>query len=269
MIQKSDTINSTTIFINPNDVHSSQQQQEEMPGGSGRQGRTSEQGVKRRYSECGEGDSSAGGVKVVVVRPGQQENLRIPFETVLNEGQQPKMEMGDNRDSWTSSSIMVPVASAAAQPSPTGKDPSTADYPGAYQFDIRFSQMSRQGKNKHWDYSTALRKLYIDMNKLVQAEFRVGPTPPEGLWIRALPIYAEAGHIREPVRRCPNHASASNPTNQPPEHGNPTHLIRMDGSDTTTRLRQGVRKTLRDFSRESSAPGERVHPQADEVHVSQ
>merc|ERR1712013_133715 len=271
--------NSTTIFINPNDVHSSQQQQEEMPGGSGRQGRTSEQGVKRRYSECGEGDSSAGGVKVVVVRPGQQEDqqhvyhhqqhqqhqqpdeqlmfpddmeeiplggsaeqhhvslakqdtLRIPFETVLNEGQQPKMEMGDSRDSWTSSSIMVPVASAAAQPSPTGKDPSTADYPGAYQFDIRFSQMSRQGKNKHWDYSTALRKLYIDMNKLVQAEFRVGPTPPEGLWIRALPIYAEAGHIREPVRRCPNHASASDPTNQPPEHGNPTHLIRMDGSDT-------------------------------------
>ena len=276
MIQKSDTINSTTIFINPNDVHSPQQQQEEMPGGSGRQGQTSEQGVKRRYSECGEGDGSAGGVKVVVVRPGQQEDqqhvyhhqqhhqpdqqlmfpddmeeiplggsaeqhhvslakqdtLRIPFEAVLNEGQQPKMEMGDSRDSWTSSSIMVPVASAAAQPSPTGKDPSTADYPGAYQFDIRFSQMSRQGKNKHWDYSTALRKLYIDMNKLVQAEFRVGPTPPEGLWIRALPIYAEAGHIREPVRRCPNHASASDPTNQPPEHGNPTHLIRMDGSDT-------------------------------------
>merc|ERR1711963_1086782 len=55
MIQKSDTINSTTIFINPNDVHSSQEQQEEMPGGSGRQGQTSEQGVKRRYSEWGEG----------------------------------------------------------------------------------------------------------------------------------------------------------------------------------------------------------------------
>merc|ERR1712061_694720 len=68
MIQKSDTINSTTIFINPNDVHSPQQQQEEMPGGSGRQGQTSDQGVKRRYSECGEGDSNAGGVKVVVVR---------------------------------------------------------------------------------------------------------------------------------------------------------------------------------------------------------
>merc|ERR1719278_590791 len=74
MIQKSDTINSTTIFINPNDVHSPQQQQEEMPGGSGRQGQTSEQGVKRRYSECGEGDGSAGEVKVVVVRPGQQED---------------------------------------------------------------------------------------------------------------------------------------------------------------------------------------------------
>merc|ERR1719222_1402813 len=144
MIQKSDTINSTTIFINPNDVHTPQQQQEEMPGGSGRQGQSSEQGVKRRYSECGEGDGSAGAVKVVVVRPGQQEDqqhvyhhqqqhqpdqqlifpddmeeiplggsadqqhaslakqdtLRIPFEAVMNEGQQqqqPKMEMGDSR----------------------------------------------------------------------------------------------------------------------------------------------------------------------------
>jgi len=271
MIQKSDTINSTTIFINPNDVHSPQQQ-EDVPGGSGQQHQQEleqggQQGVKRRYSEC-EGEGS-GGVKVVVVRAGQQEEqqhmyqpdqqlifpedmeeiplggsaeqhhaslakqdtLRIPFEAVMNEGQQPKMELGDSRDSWTTSSVMVPVASAA-QPSPTGKDPSTADYPGPYQFDIRFSHLSRQGKNKHWDYSTTLRKLYIDMNKLVQAEFRVGPSPPDGLWIRALPIYAEAGHIREPVRRCPNHASVSDPTNQPPEHGNPTHLIRMDGSDT-------------------------------------
>ena len=267
MIQKSDTINSSTVFINPNDVHS--QQQEDMPGGSGQQ-HQHEQGVKRRYSEH-DGESSSG-VKVVVVRAGQQEEqqhmyqpdqqlifpddmeeiplggsadqqhaslakqdtLRIPFEAVMNEGQQqqqPKMEMGDSRDSWTSNSIMVPVASAA-QPSPTGKDPSTADYPGSFEFDIRFSHLSRQGKNKHWDYSTNLRKLYIDMNKLVQGEFRVGPSPPDGLWIRALPIYAEAGHIREPVRRCPNHASAGDPTNQPPEHGNPTHLIRMDGSDT-------------------------------------
>merc|ERR1711971_216762 len=77
MIQKSDTINSSTIFINPNDVHS-QQQQEDVPRGSGQQSQLEQggqQGVKRRYSECEvEGSSGGGGVKVVVVRPGQQED---------------------------------------------------------------------------------------------------------------------------------------------------------------------------------------------------
>ena len=52
------------------------------------------------------------------------------------------------------------------------------------------------------------------MNKPVQAMFRVGPTPPEGLFIRALPIYAVAGHISEPVTRCPNHASLEDSTNR-------------------------------------------------------
>ena len=44
--------------------------------------------------------------------------------------------------------------------------------------------------------------------------FRVGPTPPEGLFIRALPIYAVAGHIYQPVTRCPNHASPEDATNK-------------------------------------------------------
>lgn len=52
------------------------------------------------------------------------------------------------------------------------------------------------------------------MNKPVQALFKVGPTPPEGLFIRALPIYAVAGHISEPVRRCPNHASLEDSSNR-------------------------------------------------------
>ena len=52
------------------------------------------------------------------------------------------------------------------------------------------------------------------MNKPVQALFRVGPTPPEGLFIRALPIYAEAGSFTQPVIRCPNHASPEDSTNR-------------------------------------------------------
>jgi len=168
---------------------------------------------------------------VVMAELRKQDTLRIPFEAVLAEGQ-PKMELQDSRESWATSGMMMEPPNSAAHPSPTGLDPSTKDFPGHYQFDVSFSHLSRQGKNKHWDYSNSLRKLYIDMNKWVQAEFRVGPAPPEGLYVRALPVYAEATHIKDPVRRCPNHASPSDATNAPPEHAHPTHLIRMDGRDT-------------------------------------
>ena len=63
-------------------------------------------------------------------------------------------------------------------------------------------------------FSDKLRKLFIDMNKPVQAMFRVGANPPEGLFIRALPLYAVAGHIQQPVTRCPNHASAEDSSNR-------------------------------------------------------
>lgn len=52
------------------------------------------------------------------------------------------------------------------------------------------------------------------MNKPVQAMFNVGPNPPEGLFIRALPLYAVAGHIQQPVTRCPNHASIEDSSNR-------------------------------------------------------
>ena len=52
------------------------------------------------------------------------------------------------------------------------------------------------------------------MNKPVQAMFKVGPNPPEGLFIRALPLYAVAGHISQPVTRCPNHASLEDSSNR-------------------------------------------------------
>jgi hypothetical protein len=262
---RSDTLNSTTLFVNPNDVQSfsshQQQHQQEQPGGSGQQ-----QGVKRRHSE------TEAPVEVIVMPGGhnitqehfifpddmdeiplggsadmeqgnlqKQDTLSIPFDTVLFEGHQRlKVEQHgqDSNQSWASQAVVTPGSGdltmvAAAQQSPSGENPSTVNWPGQFQFNVQFAQLSRQSKNKHWDYSTDLRKLYIDMNKWVQTEFRVGPAPPADLWVRALPVYAEASHIREPVHRCPNHASPQDPTNLAPEFSaHPTHLIRMDGDET-------------------------------------
>ena len=74
-----------------------------------------------------------------------------------------------------------------------------------------------------------LNKLYIDMNKFVRASFNVGPSPPEGLCVRAVPIYAQAGFFTSPVRRCPNHAAAEDPTNKEVMWSDKRdHLIRVD-----------------------------------------
>ena len=61
---------------------------------------------------------------------------------------------------------------------------------------------------------------------MLQVEFRVGSSVPPDLHIRAMPVYSEAAHFREPVRRCPNHASAADPTNTNFPH--PRHLVRVD-----------------------------------------
>ena len=65
-----------------------------------------------------------------------------------------------------------------------------------------------------FQYSEPLKKLFIDMNKYVLAQFNVGQNPPNDLSIRILPIYAVAGFFTSPVRRCPNHASRQDPSNE-------------------------------------------------------
>ena len=133
MIRKSDTINSSTVFVNPNHVHGTHPLQYHE-GGQG--GSSQQQGVKRRHSEC---EAEPPPVQVIVVRGGREEadqqqpdqqlifpdvmdeiplrgsteinvtsanqqsnyanlhkqdTLKIPFDAVLQEGQgQPKLEM--------------------------------------------------------------------------------------------------------------------------------------------------------------------------------
>ena len=55
-----------------------------------------------------------------------------------------------------------------------------------------------------------------------------GSQPTDGLVVRVLPIYAQAGFYRSPVKRCPNHASPEDPTNRDPIWNDKRdHLIRV------------------------------------------
>jgi hypothetical protein len=74
-----------------------------------------------------------------------------------------------------------------------------------------------------------LKKLFVDMNKYVLGTFNVGPNPPEGLLIRALPVFAVPGFFTCAVRRCPNHASSEDPSNKDEMWKDKRdHLIRVD-----------------------------------------
>lgn len=84
-------------------------------------------------------------------------------------------------------------------------------------------------KNRQWEYSSKLRKLYSNMDHWVQVDFRIGANPPNNLSIRTLPIFSDAAFSREPVKRCPNHTSFSDPSNA--EFGHPSHLIRYQHED--------------------------------------
>ena len=106
--------------------------------------------------------------------------------------------------------------------SPTSSTPSTISLTGQYNFRATFFPIHY----KSWDYSEELKKLYTDMNKLVQVTFSLSSYPESGLYIRALPLYGDAGDLKIPVKRCPNHARPDDPTNA--GFAFPEHLIRFD-----------------------------------------
>lgn len=249
---RTDSINSTTVFVNPNDIqprnnhrYSGANLSHQIPVSADQmqyqqthvitQPEQTSSGTKRRHSDS---ESLQHEAKVIVVSTDGTiqnmteemiftEEIDIPLGGSAMDNH--KIEFNqDSNHSWSSS---IPEHQlSGSHPSPSGVDPSTVNYPGHYLFEVMFTKLSQGSKNKHWDYSSQMKKLYIDMNKWVQVEFRVGTNPPDGLFIRALPIYAEATHIRDPVKRCPNHASLSDPTNINCYY--PLHLIRFDGETT-------------------------------------
>ena len=257
---RTDSINSTTVFVNPNDIQprnshrysgvdislsnnlsssssSNQHHSNYQPAQVIAQPAGIISGTKRRHSDSE--TSYHPEAKVIVLGPDGTiqnlpddmyiEDIDIPLGgTAGMEIQSAKIEYSnqDSNHSWSSS--IQQDHSHQQHPSPTSADPSTIDYLGQHRFEVSFAKTAQGSKNKHWDYSSRLKKLYIDMNKLVQVEFRVGENPPEGLQIRALPIYADPTHLRDPVKRCPNHASENDPTNADFFYHR-DHLIRIEG----------------------------------------
>lgn len=79
---------------------------------------------------------------------------------------------------------------------------------------IRNVELKNQGLLFSPQFSHDLNKLFIDMGKYIQIGFSAGDSPPENVYIRAVPIYAVPEFFTDPVKRCPNHASLSDSSNK-------------------------------------------------------
>ena len=111
-------------------------------------------------------------------------------------------------------------------PTATNSQPSLADSPGLYGFSVMFSQLEERARNKTWEFSQILNKLYSDLDRWVLVEF----TAPAGFFIRALPVFSLPSDMRHPVKRCPGHAAPSEKTNK--NFPYPDHLVRVEGEDS-------------------------------------
>ena len=222
---RGDTINSTTQFFSLTDV---QPQNIERYSGVSINITGEEQidlqelpdtpsGIKRLHD--GSLNSSCISESRVIIMPGNDQGYTDHIPLGGSAENLPRVEPHQD-----------PLASLSL-PSSTTKMPSFQFYSGPFDFDATFTKLSESSKNRHWDYSAVLNKLYIDMNKSVQVEFHVGPAPPPGLSIRALPVFSDANYINEPVKRCPNHAVDTDPTNDNFSYKH--HLIRVVGEDVS------------------------------------
>ncbi|KAM6960378.1 cellular tumor antigen p53 [Tautogolabrus adspersus] len=140
---------------------------------------------------------------------------------------------------------------------PASTVPVTSDYPGDYDFQLRFQKSgtaksvtstisercltcesslccSTDGKmhslRSFSQYSELLNKLYCQLAKTNPIEVLVSREPPAGAMIRATAVYKKTEHVAEVVRRCPHHKNEDLKEN-PTAAENSSHLIRVEGSE--------------------------------------
>ena len=125
----------------------------------------------------------------------------------------------------TRSTVVSP--DSQTEPNPLAV-PSSTSFPGKYGFGISFEKQTKETKSTTWTYSPALHKLFVRMATCCPIRFQTSVAPSAGCVIRATPVYSRPEHVKEVVRRCPNHSSCTGDQNE--GHPAPTHLVRCQHS---------------------------------------
>ena len=175
-------------------------------------------GIKRNIEEEAEELENKNKKVIIAVNSanGEQCFTQDPFENMIILDHQESVITKQDPVSYSPATLnLVPPhqIERSDQPIATCSNPSIDNWPGHFMFDVIFNTTNCKIKNKHWDFSSALKKLFIDINRPVEAEFKVGSRVPPDMFIRVLPVYSDATNCRIPVVRCPNHASPAESTN--------------------------------------------------------
>lgn len=129
----------------------------------------------------------------------------------------------------TDDTVEMPASVAPVvdnQPPPSTVVPSTTDYPGEYDFKLRFNQSSI-AKSATSTYSPKLNKLFCQLAKTCPVDVLVGKEPPQGAMLRATAVYKKSEHVSEVVIRCPHHQNVAENTEDISQR---KHLIRVEGN---------------------------------------
>uniref|UniRef100_A0A8C6WP97 Cellular tumor antigen p53 n=1 Tax=Neogobius melanostomus TaxID=47308 RepID=A0A8C6WP97_9GOBI len=131
-------------------------------------------------------------------------------------------DLGDFTERFDENLFNMDIEPPQSAPPSGSTVPETGDYPGEYEFTLRF-QKSGTAKSVTSTYSETLNKLYCQLSKTSPVEVLVAKEPPQDSVLRATAVYKKTEHVAEVVRRCPHHQ------NEDPAEFK-THLIRMEGS---------------------------------------
>lgn len=104
--------------------------------------------------------------------------------------------------------------------------PATNNWLGQYGFCISFGPQEKPTKSTAWTYSEMKDKLYVNMGAACPVRFYTTHSPPAGSVLRAMAVFTKPEYVKDVVKRCLNHSSPSDITNE--NHPAPDHLVRCE-----------------------------------------